>query len=167
MSNRNEYFLNLSEYLPSEDELHSSEFQVRTVNIDDAPLLAELMIDAYHNTIDYDGETIDDALSEVSAFLAGERGGQPWLQMSFLAFSGSQLVGACLTGEWLERQTPIVAYAMTRVVWKKKGIGRLLLLQVLNALINEGYPEVRAVITDGNKASEKLFLQLGFKKIGG
>lgn len=166
MPNRNEYFLNLSEYLPSENPQYVSEFQVRTVNIADAPLLAELMIDAYHNTIDYDGETVEDALSEVSAFLAGERGGPPWLQMSFLAFSDSRLVGACLTGEWLEKQTPIIAYAMTRAAWKKKGIGRLLLLQVLNALINEGCPEVRAVITDGNKASEKLFLQLGFKMIG-
>lgn len=165
MTDRNEYVLNLSGYLLADPPVHASEYQIRTVQTADASLLAELMVDAYRDTIDYDGETFDDALSEVNAFLAGERGGQPCLQMSFLAFADSHLVGACLTSEWHERQAPIIAYVMTSANWKKHGLGRLLLHRALKALIEKGYAEARAVITDGNQPSENLFLQFGFQRI--
>src|SRR5215212_5211808 len=151
MTNRNEYFLKLSEISFEGTSLDESVFQIRTAQIADASLLAELMIDAYRGTIDYDDETFDDALSEVNAFLAGERGGQPWLQMSSLAFANSRLVGACLISEWQERQLPIIAYLMMSASWKNRGIARQLLCQALKAIGEKGYPEVRAVITEGNK----------------
>jgi RimJ/RimL family protein N-acetyltransferase len=164
MTSRSEYFLKLSEVLFV--DTHPQEFtvQIRTVQLKDASLLAELMIDAYRGTIDYDGETFDDALSEVNAFFAGKRGGQPWLDMSFLAFSDSHLVGACLISDWQERQLPIIAYLMTSADWKNRGIGRKLLNQVLKEIDNKGFTEVRAVITNGNTPSESLFLKLGFQK---
>lgn len=165
MANRNEYILKLSKHSFIDASLKVSGVQIRTAQTADATLLAELMIDAYRDTIDYDGETFDDALSEVNAFFAGERGGQPWLQMSFLAFADSLLVGACLAGAWDERQSPIISYVMTSAKWKKHGISRLLLDQVLRALIEKDYSEVRAVITDGNKPSENLFLQFGFQRV--
>src|SRR5215217_8087161 len=108
MPNRNEYFLKLPRFSHPEPPLNEANFQIRPATTSDASSLAELMIDAYRGTIDYDGETFDDALAEVNAFFAGERGGQPWLEMSYLAFVSSRLVGACLTGEWSERQLPIV-----------------------------------------------------------
>ncbi len=165
MTNRNEYFLKLFDVPFEAASLNESMFQTRTIQKADASLLAELMIDAYRDTIDYDGETFDDALSEVNAFLAGERGGQAWLQMSFLAFSNSNLVGACLISEWQERRLPIIAYLMTSTSWKNHGIGRHLLFQALKEIKKGGYTEVRAVITEGNKPSENLFLKLGFQKV--
>ncbi len=112
------------------------------------------MLDAYRGTIDEDGETFNDALAEVNAFFAGEHGGQPLLMMSYLALVDTHVVGACLTGEWRERQLPIIAYVMTSANWKKRGIGRQLVGRVLKVLNENGYPEVRAVITEGNKPSE-------------
>jgi L-amino acid N-acyltransferase YncA len=165
MTNRNEYFLKLPRIPLADASLNDSILQIRTAQVADVASLAELMIDAYRGTIDYDGETFEDALSEVNAFLAGERGGPPWLTMSYLAFVDSQLVGACLTGEWSERQLPIIAYVMTSANWKKQGIGRQLLGQVLNELSEQGYSEVRAVITEGNKPSENLFRQIGFQRV--
>jgi len=165
MTGRSEYFLKLSDVQFNNLPPHESAFQIRTAQPKDAPLLAELMIDSYRGTIDYDGETFDDALSEVNAFLAGERGGQPWLEMSYLAFAGSRLIGACLIGEWQERQLPIIAYMMTSADSKNRGVGRHLLNQGLRALGGKGFTEVRAVITDGNTPSEALFLKLGFQKI--
>jgi L-amino acid N-acyltransferase YncA len=165
MIGRSEYVLKLSEVQFVDTSPHVSTFQIRTAQVEDTSLLAELMIDAYRGTIDYDGETFDDALSEVNAFLAGERGGQPWLEMSFLAFSDSHLVGACLIGEWQERQSPIIAYIMTSANWKNRGVGRQLLYQGLKEIGDKGFTEVRAVITDGNTPSESLFLKLGFQKV--
>ena len=169
MTNRNEYFLKLPGFSHSEGPLTKANFQIRTVQTSDASSLAELMLDAYRGTVDDDGETLDDALAEVNAFFAGERGGQPWgqpwLEMSYLAFVDSRLVGACLAGEWSERQSPIIAYVLTSANWKKRGIGRQLLYKVLKDLSSKGYPEVRAVITEGNKPSENLFLQIGFQRV--
>ena len=165
MTKRNEYSLKLFDVSVEDTSLDGSIFQIRTVQTEDALLLAELMIDAYRGTIDYDGETLDDALSEVNAFLAGERGGQPWLHMSFLAFANSNLVGACLISEWQERQLPIIAYLMTGASWKNHGIGRQLLFRALREIRKKGYSEVRAIITEGNKPSENLFLKLGFQKV--
>lgn len=165
MTSRFEYLLKFSDAPIGDAPLNGSDFQVRTLQAEDAPLLAELMIDSYRGTIDYDGETVDDALSEVNAYLAGERGGQPWLEMSFLAFSNSRLVGACLTSDWQERRSPIIAYSMTSADWKNHGIGRHLLIRALKEIDKKGFPEVRAVITEGNTPSESLFLKLGFKKV--
>ena len=165
MANRNEYFLKLAKFPHTDAPLHDAVLQIRPVQTADAPSLAELMVDAYLGTIDYDGETFDDALAEVSAFLAGQRGGQPWLMMSYVALVDSHVVGACLTGEWRERQLPIIAYLMTGANWKKHGMGRQLLYRVLKALSENGYSEVRAVITEGNKPSENLFLQVGFQRV--
>jgi len=165
MTNRNEYFLKLAEFPHTDGPLHDAVLQIRSVQTADAPALAELMVDAYRGTIDYDGETLDDALAEVSAFLAGQRGGPPWLMMSYVALADAHVVGACLTGEWRERQLPIIAYLMTSSNWKKHGLGRQLLYRVLKALSENGYPEVRAVITEGNEPSENLFLQVGFQRV--
>ena len=165
MTSRSEYFLKLPEVQSKEMPMLDAAFQVRTAQTEDASLLAQLMVDAYRGTIDYDGETFDDALSEVNSFLAGERGGSPWLDLSFLAFDNSDLVGACLIGEWRERQSPIIAYLMTNANWKNRGVGRQLLSLGLKALIEKSFKEARAVITDGNKPSESVFLKFGFQKV--
>ena len=95
----------------------------------------------------------------------GDRGGQPLLEESRLAFAGDQLVGACLTGMWDERQSTLISYIMTRAEWKNRGVARLVLGAVLQALKEQGYPEVRAAITVGNVPSERLFARMGFQKV--
>ena len=131
----------------------------------DAAQRPRSLIDAYRGTIDYDGETNDDALAETHAYLIGERGGPPWLTNSRQAFLNTRLVGACLVGEWSESQLPIIAYVLTRAECKRNGIGRQMLFSMLKVLSEKGFSEVRAVITEGNEASENLFHQLGFQKI--
>jgi ribosomal protein S18 acetylase RimI-like enzyme len=106
------------------------------------------MIEAYRGTIDYDDETVEDALGEVQTYLAGGRGGRPLLDDSRLAFAGPHLVGACLAGEW-----------------KNRGVGEQLLRAVLSALREQGHQEVRAVITEDNVPSERLLGRIGFQKI--
>jgi L-amino acid N-acyltransferase YncA len=165
MTNRNEYSLKLSEYRRTDASLNDAVLRIRPVQAADTLLLAELMIDAYRGTIDYDDETFDDGLAEVNAFIVGERGGPPWLAMSYLALVDSHVVGACLTGEWSERQLPVIAYVLTSANWKKQGVGRQLLFRVLDALNENSYPEVRAVITEGNTPSENLFLKIGFQRV--
>lgn len=166
MSKRFEYTLSLLELVPSYVYQDDSKLELSPIEITDAPALAELMIDAYRGTIDDDGETYEDAFAEVHAYLNGERGGPPWLTISRQAFVDTRLVGACLVSQWSERQLPIIAYILTRADWKRRGIGRQILSSVLEVLRENGFSEVRAVITQGNEPSENLFRQMGFQKIG-
>lgn len=131
----------------------------------EAPALAQLMVDAYRSTIDYDGETLADAAAEVNAYLAGDRGGPPWLALSRVALVDGLVVGACLVSEWRERRSALIAYLMTRPEWKNRRVGRQLLLAALAALADSGHTDVRAVITEGNLPSERLFLHAGFQRV--
>ncbi len=45
------------------------------------------------------------------------------------------------------------------------GLGRQMLSALLTALQDDGYRQVRAVITEGNIPSKRLFGRLGFLKV--
>ena len=101
----------------------------------------------------------------ICAYLSGERGGNSLVDNVALSICEYSF-GWCLSGpEWSERQLPIIAYLLTRAEWKRRGIGRQVLSSALKVLSEKGFSEVRAVITEGNEPSEKLFRQLGFQKI--
>jgi RimJ/RimL family protein N-acetyltransferase len=166
MGTRREYSLDLSNLDQPAPPTAGTGVRLRPALPADAGALAELMIDAYRGTIDYDGETLEDALAEIQAYLAGQRGGQPLLADSRLAFAGPNLVAACLACDWQERRRPVVAYVMTRAGWKNRGLGRQVLSAVLHSLREQGHHQVRAVITPGNTPSERLFCRLGFRRVG-
>jgi hypothetical protein len=77
MTRRHEYSLTLSDFNQPHPPMMGTHLQLRAGQPADANALAELMLDAYRGTIDYDDETLEDAMGEVQAYLAGERGGQP------------------------------------------------------------------------------------------
>ena len=166
MRRRIEYFLDLSDLDPRSSAGTVAQVHSRAVESTDLSALAGLMIESYRGTIDDEGETLEDAVGEIEAYLAGERGGQPLLSESRLAFVDSVLVGACLAGDWDERQLPFIVYVMTHAEWKNRGVGKELLLAVLQAIRDRGHREVRAVITEGNTPSEILFGRVGFREVG-
>lgn len=165
MRKRHEYALDLPDVEGRSQSVPVTRLELRPALPTDANALAELMFEAYRGTIDYDGEDLDDATREVNAYLASERGGQPLLTESRLAFDGNHLVGACLVAQWQERQTPLIAYIMTHAKWKNQGLGKQMLSAVLEALRQRGYEQVRAVITEGNRPSERLFGRMGFVRV--
>lgn len=167
MGQRREYVLQLSGFQPGVPLSDMAALPTRELQPPDAGGLADLMIEAYRGTIDYDGETVDEAAQEIEAFLAGERGGPPIHNASRLAFAGPQLVGACLAVDWSERHSPLIAYVMTRAGWKGRGVGKRLLDASLQQLQALGYREARAVITVGNTPSERLFAGCGFLPVDG
>ena len=138
--------------------------EVRRPTPDDADDLAALMLDAYRGTIDYDGESIADARTEVAAYLDEASGDRPLLAPSRVAVEAGQLASACLVSYWGRRNRPLVGSVMTRPSAKRRGLARVLLAESVAALCGAGYPDVRAVITAGNTASERLFAGLGFRQ---
>lgn len=121
--------------------------------------LAELMLDAYRNTVDFSGENSDDALVEVEGYFAG-RSGEPLLNCSWVYENNGALLSACLVS--LYEGAPLIAYVLTMSPWKGRGLGSFLLRQSLLSLQDAHYEEVRARITDGNQASTEMFARFGF-----
>jgi hypothetical protein len=130
----------------------------------DKQILAHLMLASYRGSIDDDGETIEDALKEVESYYSGLLN-QSWLQYSWLLFFANELACACLVDFWRERNVPLIAYIMTAPRWKGKHLATTALLCSLQKLADKNHTEVRAVITEGNVPSEKIFTRIGFKRL--
>ena len=134
---------------------------VRRPESDDAEALAMLMLDAYLHTIDYEGETIVEAREEVGRYF----GGTPLLECSWLRLDGDAAVSALLVSHWSDRSCPIVSYVMTASAWKGKGLASDLLARTLASVGASGFAELRAVVTEGNVASEAVFAKAGFRRV--
>lgn len=131
------------------------EVSLRTPSRTDIEELAELMLEAYLGTIDYEGETVEEARQEVTSYFDGS----PLLDSSYVATVDEGMAGAILLSEW--RDEPLVGYVMTRPEYKNQGLGSLLLRASLATLRQAGEERVHAFITEGNIASEALFRGVG------
>ncbi len=137
----------------------SSELAIRPVLDTDRDELAALMLDAYQGTIDDEGEDFDDALAAVDQYM-----GRMLEEYSFLVTEGDTVIAMAFVviASGVHYVDPIVV-ASER---KRTGLGRDAVRLLLESLSAAGITEVGATITDGNTASERLFLGLGFVRRG-
>ena len=164
MGLRSIYRLDLDKFVRPEPELSLGYMIIRSPQVVDLEDLTRLMLDAYKGTID-DWGTHEDALNEVRAYFAGERGGPQLMDCSKVYELRKKIVSACLIAEWTEHQVPIIAYIMTSAEMKRQGLARSLLITTLRGLRDLEYTEAQAVITDGNAPAEQLFIQTGFERV--
>lgn len=134
---------------------------VRPPTAEDAAGLADLMMSAYVGTIDYDGETLDQAVTEVAGWYAKES----YPSTSLVAIHDHEIVAAILNRLWDPEGTVLIGYVMTASEWKKRGLARALLDQSLLLIFDDGHDEVFAWITNGNVPSETIFLGAGFEVV--
>jgi hypothetical protein len=125
----------------------------------DGESLANLMLDAYLGTIDYEGESVEDARAEIEEYFSSD----PMLDCSRVIEMDGVLVAASLLAMW--EGSPLVAYVMTGSSSKRHGLARAVLLGSLDCLARSSHREVFAFITDGNTASERLFAGLGAHRV--
>jgi hypothetical protein len=164
MGVRSIYRLDLDKFVRLEPELSLGYMIIRSPQVVDLEDLTRLMLDAYKGTID-DWETHEDALNEVRAYFAGERGGPQLMDCSKVYELRKKIVSACLIAESTDLQIPIIAYIMTSAEMKRQGLARSLLITTLRGLRDLEYAAVQAVITDGNAPAEQLFIQTGFERV--
>jgi len=117
------------------------------------------MLDAYKGTIDDEGESVDDALEAVDQYLS-----RMVHEHSFVVTEEDRVVAMVfvVVVDGVFYVDPI-AVAADR---KRSRVGRDAARILLNSLALEGVTEVGATVTDGNVASEHLFLGLGFTRRG-
>ena len=159
---RFEYIVELENFRYSTTPDSFAEGIWRTLTTVDQQLLAGLMLDSYRGTIDYDGETIEDAMREVNSYFSDTDSG--WFDYSWLAFMEKDLACASLVGFWPDRNSPMIAYVMTASQHKGKHLATMGVSRSLRSLAEKNYTTVHAVITEGNVPSERVFTRVGFRR---
>ncbi len=128
---------------------------IRKLRPADRDALAQLMLDAYVGTIDYEGETLAEAVEEVDDWLRGS----PMLVDSYGAVIGELMVSAVLI--MALEDLPRITYVVTDPDQKRAGLGRAVVEAALRSLRAAGHQRVILYITKGNTASERLFAAVG------
>jgi ribosomal protein S18 acetylase RimI-like enzyme len=136
-----------------------AEVGVRLARDEDRDAIAVLVLDAYRGTVDDEGEGPAEARLAADEFLHLRVPG--W---SVVIEDNGLLVAMSFVVEVADHAyVDPVATASTR---KRQGLGRRAVTASLRRLLAAGVDEVGAVITDGNTASEALFVSLGFVRVG-
>lgn len=130
---------------------------LRNPRIEEVEALAELMLDAYRGTIDYEGEGADEALEEINGWF----GNAPNLDASWVYAGGDIILSASLVSG---KESPILSYIITRSIWKGRGLGAYVVRQSLLSLQDAGVHGVRAWVTEGNTPSERILARFGFQR---
>ena len=136
----------------------------RNIAETDVHALAQLMLEAYQGTIDYEGETLEDAISEVKGTINGKYG--TFLQKcSFIIENNGKAISATIV-TWMDAMNmPLLAFSMTLPLCKNRGMTTFLLKKTMNALVGEGYKELYLVVTEANIPAKHLYEKLGFTAI--
>lgn len=146
-----------SDVLRRSDHELPTDVTVRPPSLEDRMALADLMMSAYIGTIDYDGETHEQAVQEVDGWFDRDT----YLDTSRVAVDGSgEIVAAVLNSTWDD--VAMVGYVMTSGDRKGQGIASALVDMAVHAMLDDGFTEVTAWITEGNLPSEAIFTKAGF-----
>lgn len=140
----------------------SPEYNTRAINQEDSEALGKLMDLSYKDTIDWEGETLEQCTKEMHDTLIGKYG--PLIsQASFLIIYENQIVSAILITEW--KGVPLIAYTMTDKKFLGRGLAKHLLGKSISALSKLKWKELFLVVTEGNTSAEKLYRKVGFKLV--
>ena len=118
--------------------------------------LAQLMLDAYRDTIDYEGETLDDATTVVQQLVDRE---DPLWEHSRAVQVNQTIVSAALITCF--QGVPLLSYVVTHPDHQNHGYARLAVSSALASLTAVGHSEAVWYVTEGNTASEALSHSLG------
>jgi ribosomal protein S18 acetylase RimI-like enzyme len=129
----------------------------------DAPALGRLFHAAYLGTVDYEGESVDDAIAVVTGAFDGEYG--EWIApASMLLEEAGQPVSASVVTTWQGR--PLLAFAVTHPDRKNHGLSRICTTAAMQALARAGYRELDLFVTEANAPARTLYRRLGFLPVG-
>jgi RimJ/RimL family protein N-acetyltransferase len=116
---------------------------------------------AYLNTIDYEGESLEQSAAEIAKTVQGVYEAlMP--HVSHVAVREGALVSATLITRFEGR--PFVAFAFTEPTLSGRGLARACLQAAMAALFRQGERELRLVVTLANTPAVALYTRLGFER---
>ena len=133
---------------------------VRMFESGDVLDLGGLMYRAYLDTVDYEGETPEQATAEIHKTIQGEYGEfNP--TCSKVVERAGLLWSATLITRFQDR--PFVAFTFTEPRFSGQGLARKCMQAAMSELFNQGERELRLVVTLANTPAVKLYNRLGFQ----
>lgn len=121
--------------------------------------IGQVFLDAYRDTIDYEGESLDDAIHEVSRVINGGYGPLAVCASGAILVEGNIAAAVVVC---IHNDTPFIPYLITSKEFKGRGMASELLRHVLRKLSEAGFKRVELYVTKGNLAAEKLYEKFGF-----
>jgi len=132
---------------------------VRPMARADSLRLGELFYAAYVGTVDYEGESREDAAAAVEATFDGEYG-EFMPSASMLAESAARIISASFVTKW--QGQPLLAFAVTDPEHKGRGYSRRCTSAAMQALARSGYRELHLFVSATNTPALALYRKLGF-----
>lgn len=139
-------------------------FGLRILQADDGCALGALRWNAYRGTIDDEGATLTEAITEAEATLAGAWG--PLITTASLAavVEGRLIAAVVVVRDDKHDRVPLLAFALTEPTWQRRGIGAWLIHESITRLASLGVSEVHLAVTRGNPAQD-LYERFGFRVV--
>ena len=95
----------------------------------------------------------------------GSDGGTYLPVASWAARDSAGLSGVALVTHWMG--SPLLSELGVRGDARRRGLGRALVVQSMNALVDLGYDRLGLYVTVGNDPAMNLYKALGFRQVGG
>jgi len=150
--------------LAIERGLGATPFPTRDATPSDTHQIGQLMLDSYRDTVDYEGETLDDAVAEVERVFADEYGRLVPRASAVIETEGRP-VAACLVTILNDAGPPFVCYTMTHPRHRRQGMVKYLIRRVADALLDLGHTELVLAVTVANQPALQLYGKLGFQEV--
>lgn len=135
----------------------------RVVELDDLDKIAWTMLDAYRDTVDYEGETYDETLAELKN-VVNDGYGKYLAEASFLIEHNDEIASAILIN--LYKGKPLITYVFTAKKFLNHGHATSLINRSIKALKDMGYNELTLYVTEENINALRLYKKLGFIDAG-
>ncbi len=134
--------------------------EVRSFEPGDVHALGALMYRAYLDTVDFEGETAEQAAAEVGKTIAGAYGVFVPTCSKVFGRAGA-IVSATLVTRFQGR--PFVAFTFTDPAFTGQGLARACMQAAMAELFTHGERELRLVVTLANTPAVALYTRLGFR----
>jgi ribosomal protein S18 acetylase RimI-like enzyme len=134
--------------------------ELRVMSSEDITQLGRLFLDAYIGTVDYEGESEQDALAAVQGAFDGEFGNF-LSSASYVAQRAGELCSASFVTLWQGK--PLLAFSVTAARHKGSGLAGRCISASMQALYQAGQPELHLFVSPGNFPALAVYKRLGFK----
>ncbi len=133
----------------------------RTVTEADNLLLGQLMYSSYQGTIDYDGETLEQSIQEMTETLSGKYG-KVISPASLVIVDGDVAVAAVIFVFYAKEAMPLLTFTMTHPQHQGRGLAQRLINSSLRVLHEQSFDQCCLVVTEGNRPAQDIYKKLGF-----
>jgi GNAT superfamily N-acetyltransferase len=125
----------------------------------DAETFGALLLNAYHGTVDYEGEDLAASIVSAGEFLDGIYFPPIW-EASFAAMKDGRMSSISFVADF--EGIPLLVITATEKTAKRTGLASQLIEHSLDALHRHGRPALRLWVTCANTPAVAAYEKLGF-----